>query len=47
MTKLKWLWIKFWGYRYIIISPTNRKEYILYRHRYFDKKQWDDFFMEG
>lgn len=45
MSKLKWKWIKFWGYRYIFVYPNKaNKEYILYHHRYFDKKQWDNFF---
>lgn len=47
MSKFKWKWIKFWGYRYLVISPNKAdKEYILYHRRYFDKKLWDNFFEE-
>ena len=29
MSKLKWKWIKFWGYRYVVVFPNKaNKEYI-------------------
>lgn len=47
MSKLKWKWIKFWGYRYIVVYPNKaNKEYILYHRKYYDKKGWDNFFEE-
>lgn len=47
MSKLKWKWIKFLGYRYVAVFPNKaNKEYILYHRRCFDKHLWDKFFEE-
>ncbi len=47
ITKLKWKWIKFWGHRYLMISPLNLKEqYMIYHHRIFKISDWDKYFKE-
>lgn len=47
ITKFKWKWIKFWGHRYLAISPFNlKKQYILYHRRFFSIDDWDKFFKE-
>lgn len=47
MSKLKWKWIKFWGYRYVMVFPNKANvHYILYHHRMYDVKSWDNFFKE-
>lgn len=47
ITKFKWKWIKFWGHRYLMISPLNLKEqYILYHRRFFKIDEWDTYFKE-
>ncbi len=48
LTKNKWKYIKFWGYRYRFISPEEDiKDYILYKKRYYELEKWNDFFKEN
>lgn len=48
LTKRRWNFIKFFGYRYRFIEPNIEiKEYILYKKRYYDLKKWNDFFKEN
>lgn len=45
MKKFKWNWIKFWGHRYIIMSPNNiKKQIVLYHRRFYDIDEWNSFF---
>lgn len=47
VNKFKWKWIKFWGHRYLMISPSNLKiQYILYHRRIFNIDEWDKHFKE-
>ena len=47
ITKNKWKWIKFWGHRYLMVSPFNLKiRYILYHRRFFNIAEWDKYFNE-
>ena len=48
VSKLKWKWIKFWGYRYLMVSPDfSKEEYIIYHRRIFKIKDWDKYFLGG
>lgn len=48
ISKLKWKWIKFWGHSYLITFPDKfNKQIVLYHRRWFDVKQWDNFFKEA
>jgi len=47
ISKFKWMWIKFWGNHFVMVSPNNSKiVYILYHHRVFEKDLWDKHFKE-
>lgn len=46
--KLKWKWIKFWGHRYIIMSPNNvKKQLILYHRIFYDIDEWNAYFIKN
>jgi len=48
ITKFKWNWIKFWGYRYLLISPdSSKEEIIIYHRRIFKMKDWNNYFIQG
>ena len=45
MKKIKWQWIKFWGYRYKMVSPFSLpKYYIIYHRKIYDAELWDGYF---
>lgn len=48
ISKLKWKWIKFWGHKYIIMSPNNvKKQLILYHRIFYDIDEWNAYFIKN
>ncbi len=48
MSKRKWDWIKYWGHHYQVIFPNkSNQNFILYHHKLYDVKSWNQFFKEA
>ena len=45
ISKNKWQRIKIMGKNFVVLHPDNTvNEYVLYYRKFFNKKEWDDFY---
>ena len=48
MSKFKWIWIKFWGHYFKVVSPFNDpKKYYFYHKKIYDINEWNEYFRRG